>query len=125
MDIQLSVSEIVDNAAQLNQRDFEHLIKQMYQVRAKRTVPSLSKEETDLLKKINEGFKTEKWKRLAYLDDKMEMATLTNKEAEESLILAEELEAYTVQRFIYLKKLALLRNITIDQLMIDLEIITQ
>jgi hypothetical protein len=122
MNAQLSVSEIIENASQLNRRDFESLVGKLNYLRAQRIVPSLSKQESDLLKKINEGFPQDKWKRLAFLDDKMEFDNLTENEANESLVLAEELEAYTVQRFTYLKKLAIFRGVTIEKLLIDLNI---
>lgn len=52
----------------------------------------------------------------------MELSDLTEAEAQESLILAEALEAYTVQRFEYLKKLSVLQRISTEQLMDNLGI---
>ncbi len=85
-------------------------------------MPALSKGETALLMKINEGFPEDKWSRLSELDEKMEVSTLTDAEAAEALALAEELETYTVQRFQYIKKLASLRNVSVEILMEDLGI---
>lgn len=78
-----------------------------------------------MMMKINEGFSLEKWVRLAALDEKMEIADLSNAEAEESLALAQELEAYTVERFKYMKTLAEMRGVSIDYLMEELGIIPQ
>ncbi len=122
MDTQISVDQILDTASQLNKRDFERLLTTLNLMRARRTAPSLSKNETSLLQKINTGFPAGKWARLAELDKKMESSGLTDAEAEESLKLAEELEAYTVQRFLLLKQLASLRNLPVEQVMKDLEI---
>lgn len=52
----------------------------------------------------------------------MELSDLTEAEAQESLILAEALESYTVQRFEYLKKLSVLQRISTEQLMDNLGI---
>lgn len=78
-----------------------------------------------LLQKINEGFSPEKWERLRQLDIKMEQGHLSEDEAQESLSLAEELEAHTVERFQYLKKLAALKTVSVEQLAHDLGISPQ
>ncbi len=122
MEPQQSVVQIVENAARLDVQEFESLFNKLAVLRAQRTAPFLPKEEADLLKKINEGFPAEKWSRLAQLDEKMELSDLLPVESDESLLLAEELEAYTVQRFVYLKELATLRKILVEQLMQDLDI---
>lgn len=122
METQISVDQILDKASQLNKRDFERLLTNLNLLRARRTAPSLSKSETSLLKKINAGFPLEKWVRITQLDEKMEFSELTWTEAEEHLSLAEELEAYTVQRFLWLKQLAAMRNVSVDQVMKDLDI---
>lgn len=119
---QISVDQILDKASQLNTRDFEQLLTNLNLLRAQRSAPSLSKKETDLLKKINKGFPLEKWARMVQLDEKMESSELTAAEAEESLVLAEALEAFTLARFVWLKKLASLRKISIEQVMKDLDI---
>jgi hypothetical protein len=125
MNSQLTVSEIFKNAAQLSAHDFEHLFRQMVTLRFKKNGKTvLSSAETELLQKINKGFPTEKWERLQYLDMKVEANTLSTDEENESLELAEAYEAYTVERTQHLSELALLRQISIDQLMQDLGIQT-
>lgn len=122
METQISVDQILDNASQLSTRGFERLLTKLNLLRARRKAPSLSKSETNLLKKINAGFPIGKRARIAQLDEKMEFSELNAAEAEEQLILAEELEAYTVQRFIWLKQLAALRNVSVEQIMEELNI---
>lgn len=122
MEPQISVEQILNKASQLSKRDFEHLFANLNLLRARRAAPSLSKSETELLKKINEGFSSEKWARIAQLDEKMEFSELTKAEADEHLALAEELEAYTVQRFLWLKQLASLRKVSVERVMEDLDI---
>ena len=122
MGTQASVSEILANASQLNDRELTTLVGQLNLLRAQRSTPALSKKETDLLKKINEGFPSAHWTRLVELDKKMELSDLSEAEAQESLTLAEALEACTVQRFEYLKKLSIVQNISVEQLMSNLGI---
>jgi hypothetical protein len=123
METQPLLIQLIEHASRLGVQDFEKLFDNLNLIRAQRKVPNLSKSEADLLKKINEGFSLEKRARLITLDEKMEFSQINKSEAEESLKLATELENYTVQRFIYLKKLAALRKISIDQLMQDLDIL--
>jgi hypothetical protein len=120
MGTRTSVSEIIASASHLDNRELESLVGQLNRLRAQRVAPALSGTETKLLKKINEGFPPEKWSRLVYLDDKMEDSALSEDEAAESLALAEELEAYTVERFGYLKKLAEIRGVSVEALMKEL-----
>lgn len=119
---QASVDQILDKASQLDRREFERLMANLNLLRAQRAAPSLSKNETTLLKKINEGFPSAKRERLSQLDEKIELSELTPLEAEEYLSLAEDLEAYTLQRFLWLKKLAVLRKVDLEQVMKDLDI---
>lgn len=122
MGTQASVSEILENASQLNDRELTTLVSQLNLLRAQRSTPALTQKETELLKKINEGFPSTQWNRLVELDKKMELSDLTEAEAQESLTLAEALKAYTVQRFEYLKKLSVLQKISTEQLMNNLGI---
>lgn len=122
MDVQLSVDQIIDKAAHLSKRDLDRLVSGLSLLRARRATPALSKAETNLLTKINAGFPLEKRARIAQLDEKIEFSELSAAELEEHLALAEALEAYTVQRFIWLKELAILRGIPLEQLMQDMDI---
>lgn len=125
MDASPSVSDIVATAAQLTPKELDALVGQLNKLRIRLSVPTLTKEEAELLQKINEGFPLEKWERLQKLDTQMEYAQLNEEEANESLSLAEELEAYTTLRFQYLKKLAALKTVSVEQLSHDLGISPQ
>ncbi|MBP6811185.1 MAG: hypothetical protein KA138_06685 [Saprospiraceae bacterium] len=123
MNAQPMVSEILDTAARLGAEDFENLFKKLAILRVQRSnVPSIAKAEADVLEQINQGFGIEKWDRLQFLDWKMETSGLNEKEAAESLQLAEDYENHTVQRLQLLIKLAALRNISLDEVMKQLEI---
>ena len=107
----------MDKASQLNMRDFEQLLTNLNLLRAQRTAPSLSKKETDLLKKINKGFPLEKWARMVQLDEKMESSELTAAEAEEALVLAEALESFTLWLCVWLKNISSLHQCCIERVM--------
>ena len=125
MNAQLSVSEIVKRAADLERKEFENLFKKLSDLRLQKNgITVLKDEEASLLAAINKGFSTEKLERLHYLDWKLEFSALTDIEATESLVLAEAYESYSTDRLKYLSQLATLRKVSIDALMEQLGFIT-
>ena len=117
------VSEILDNATRLGAEDFEHLFKKLAVLRVRRNgSPAMPRAEAELLEQINQGFSLEKWERMQWLDSKLEAGGLNEKEAADSLRLAEEYEQYTVQRLQLLIKLAALRNASLDEVMAQLNL---
>jgi len=123
MNAQQTVSEILDSASRLGAEDFKKLFKKIAILHVQRSgMSAISQGEADLLGQINQGFPTAKWERLQYLDWKMETNGLNEKEAAESLRLATAYENYTVQRLQLLVKLADIRKVSLDELMVQLEI---
>jgi hypothetical protein len=122
MGAQPSVSELLDNAASLDKQAFESFFKKIVQLRAQRHPAVLPKEESDLLQKINRGFPNDKWERLDFLNDKLEYETLNEVEHTELMTLIDKYEAYMVQRVRYLGRLAILRKISLDELVEQLGI---
>lgn len=118
MDIQMSVAEIVKNAARLEVQDFENLYKKLSTLRLqKRGVPTMNEAESKLLQQINQEFPDDKWERLQFLDWKLEYSVLNEAEEVESLELAEAYEDYSVERLEKLVQLAQLRQVDIDEVM--------
>lgn len=121
MNVQLSVSEIVQSAASLAAADFEQLYQSLSRLRSeKQKIKSQTVRELELLALINMTFEKDKWERLRYLDWKLENQTLNASEEQESLTLAEAYEAYSVQRLQYMVELALLRQVSLDALIEEL-----
>ncbi len=122
MGAQPSVSELLDNAARLNAGEFDRFFKSVLTLRAQRVAPSLSKEEAQLLKKINQGFAQKKWERLDLLDGKLEFETLSEEEEKELSVLVEEYETYSLRRLQQLGQLAIIRKVSLDEVMDQLGI---
>lgn len=121
----MSVSEILGSVEGLERNKFEQLYQELFTLRAKRNnLPWLNAVESQLLTKINTEFDEKKWERLAYLDWKLEFSALNPKEELESLKLAEAYEKFSVERLKCLSQLALLRHVSIDDLMSQLDINT-
>lgn len=125
MSAQMSVSEILGSVEGLERNKFEQLYQELFALRAKKNnLPWLNAVESQLLTKINTEFDEKKWERLAYLDWKLEFSALSPKEELESLKLAEAYEKFSVERLKCLSQLALLRHVSIDDLMSQLDINT-
>jgi hypothetical protein len=122
MSVQASVAELIDKAARLDTGEFNNFFNKMLTLRAQRIAPVLSKEESDLLKKINRGFPQKKWERLDFLNDKLEYETLSEAEHEELSVLIEAYEEYSLQRMRQLGQLATARKVSLDEVMNQLGI---
>ena len=119
----MSVSEIIHSAERLEAKSFERLYQQLTALRVQRHgAQTLDGTESSLLTEINKGFDAQKWERLRYLDWKIEFGALNESEEAESLQLAEEYEVFSVERLKALSQLALLRHISLDDLITQLGI---
>ena len=119
---QMSVNELVENAALLDNQAFRHFLADVFNRRARQETPALDKQEADLLKKINAGFPEDQWKRLDSLDTQLEDATLSEQEHAELTALTHLYEQYMLRRLKYLGKLAELRKTTLSEVMRQLGI---
>ena len=107
---QLSFSDLVENAVNLDVQDYEKFLQTVNTRRAQRRPDVLSKEESDLLKKIYRLFPNEEKERLEFLNSKIWDETLTETEHFELLQLIEKQEKWASERMSNLVKLATLRN---------------
>ena len=119
---EVSREDILKAIDQLDEQELDELVSGVLKLRAQRRAPALSKEESELLLRINEGtppgLRTRYWE----LIEKRRDETLTPDEYQELLQLTELVEGLQVERVRNLVKLAQLRGVTLDQLMQDLGI---
>ena len=87
---------------------------------SKRLAPSLSFEETELLKKINRGLPQDLHLRVRELDAKRREERLSDTEHEELLRLIGQVEGAQVKRLEHLVALAQVRGTTLPKLMAEL-----
>ncbi|HLK55977.1 MAG TPA: hypothetical protein VKU00_05420 [Chthonomonadaceae bacterium] len=78
--------------------------------------------ETELLRKINEGWSSERWERYHTLTAKRRTENLTEDEYSELVALTNEREIAHARRMKYLLELANLRQISLDAVMDSLGI---
>jgi len=107
---QLSFSDLVETAANLNIQDYERFLINVNTRRAQKRPDVLSKEETELLEKIYTPFPPLKKERITLLNAKIWNSTLVENEHQELLQLIEEQETWAAARINHLAKLASIRN---------------
>jgi len=105
---QFPISDLVENVVKLNVEDFQEFLMAVNTRRAQNRSDVLSKEESDLLKKIYRLFPKEKKERLELLNAKIWDDTLAEMEQAELLKLIEAQEIWAYERMNNLAKLAAL-----------------
>jgi hypothetical protein len=122
MNAQLSVSELIDNAARLEIRDFDKFFHEMLSLRARRVAPVLSPQETELLEQIYQKLPHQVLARYAELTEKRRLGSIADVEYEELLRLIPTTEDHNVRRLKSLARLAEIRQTTVRELMTQLGI---
>jgi hypothetical protein len=119
---ELPFDELLKAVEQLSLPDLEKLMSQVIALQAQRKAPSLSKDETELLLKINQGLPYDVQRRFDDLVAKRQDETLTPDEHQELLHLIDQIEKSDAKRVQYLAELARLRGISLTTLMDQLGI---
>jgi len=114
--------ELLHNAGQLNLPELEQFVFRVIALQARRRAPSLSKAETDLLMKINQGPSPAIRQRFRKLNRKRQAETITPEEHQELLALIDRIEQFDVERVKYLAELANLRGTSLKAVMKELDI---
>ena len=119
---ELPFDELLKDVEQLNLPELEQLMSQVITLQARRKAPSLPKNESELLLRINQGLPLDVQKRFDELVAKRQAETLTQNEHQELLDLTDRIEKSDARRVEYMAKLANLRGISLPTLMKELDI---
>ena len=119
---QVTLNNLLKGVAQLETNDLEQFVSRVLTLRARRIAPSLSRQETEMLEKINSGLPPDTQRRYNELTEKRQSETLTHEEHQELLVLIEHIEREDAERMQALIRLAQLRNISVTALMSTLNI---
>ncbi len=87
------------------------------QRRAERTVPHLSKSESELMRKINAGLSVETWQQYRELRAKCQAETLTPEEHQTLIMLSDQVEMDYVQRLGSVLELSRLHGVSLEEQM--------
>lgn len=114
--------ELLQEVSCLNGPVLDKLLDQVLVLRAERRAPHLSRQETDLLLKINTPLPEETWRRYNSLYAKLKPDTITPEEYTELKELINAVEMDNAGRIGNLIELSRLRGTTLDALMKSLGI---
>jgi hypothetical protein len=120
---QVSLEDLLNSLQQLNVKELEQVAHHTAVLKARQVVPSLSKEETELLLKMNQGVVPEEVRqRCGVLNAKARQGTITDQEHKELMNLVDQIELLNAERIGYLIRLAELRQMSLEEVMQALEI---
>ncbi|MEA5485516.1 MULTISPECIES: hypothetical protein [Pseudanabaena] len=121
-EISIELDQLLTGVAQLDTPDLEKVLIQVRQVLARRQNPSLPAPELELLQKINQALPEEIQQKYNELSAKMRSQTITPEEHQDLLKLIDVVEQADGDRLQHLIQLSQLRNISLAELMQQLQI---
>ncbi len=118
----LTTGQLLKAVEQMPQDALDRFVEQVVVLRASQRAPKLTRAESELLKKINQGIAAQDQQQYDELVAKREVEDLMQDENAEFLRLTNLLEELNVERMEALAKLARIRRTTLRDLMQDLGI---
>ena len=115
--IEVSTEQLIRAVERLPQQELETFVAQIVALRAQRTAPHLSQDETALLLQINAGISSDLQRRFNELVAKRQTETITPAELTELIQITDEIEQQDAQRLAALIALAQLRQTPVNVLM--------
>jgi hypothetical protein len=115
--IEVSTEQLIRAVERLPQHELETFVAQIVALRAQRTAPHLSQDETALLLQINAGISPDLQRRFNELVAKRQTETVTPAELTELIQITDVIEQQDAQRLAALIALAQLRQTTVNVLM--------
>jgi len=116
------LNTIYQSLSILNVIELDQVMQEILTLRRKKLPTVLSQNETELLRKINTGAPTVIQKRYDFLVKKRNNETVNEAEYQELLELTAYMENMGVKRLEFLLELAKLRNISLDEVIEQLQL---
>lgn len=117
-----TISTLFHEVERLDNRSLDIFIDNIMSLRVRREVSNQQRQEALLLEKINKSLPLKQVERFRMLNKKRLDETLTASEYDELLILLEKTEKLNTNRVKHLSALARLRNVSVRELMKQLDI---
>jgi hypothetical protein len=115
--IEVSTEQLIRAVERLPQQELETFVAQIVALRAQRTAPHLSQDETALLLQINAAIPPDMQRRFNELVAKRQMDAISPAELTELIQITDVIEQRDTQRLAALIALAQLRQISVPMLM--------
>lgn len=117
-----STTKLLQATANLSSLELDNFVNQAIILRAKRNAANVSRDESEILLKINQGLSPRLQKRFDELAEKLQPEKMTADERQEFLRLTNRIEKQDAKRIVLLGKLAEIRQQTLDEVIKDLGI---
>jgi len=118
----MSTKELLKAVEQLKPSELQRFVSDVIALKAQRQAPRLTISETNLLRKINQGFPPNRLKKWKQLVRKRDARKLTSKEHQELIRLTDQIEELQANRVKSAVQLARVRKKTFDELIRELGI---
>ena len=119
---QIETERLLDAALQMSREELERFVAKVFALKARQQTPSLTRRQSELLMRINQGVPAELQQRYDSLIRKRRREKLTKAEHRELLTLTQQIEQQDVERLKLLAELARLRGLPLPNLMEQLGI---
>ncbi len=120
--IQIETEQLLNAALQLPREELERFVARLFSLKAREIAPLLSAKEIELLLKINRGLPPIMQQRLNKLIEKRQAHTISQDELTELIELTDQVEQFDVERLQYLRELAQVRGVTLDEVIKHLDL---
>jgi cation transport regulator ChaC len=117
---QIETDKLLNAALQMSQSELEQFVSRLFSLKAREYAPTLSERESELLLKINQGLPPQTRQRLNELIEKRQAYSITQDELQELRQMTDRIEKSDAERLKLLIELAALRNVPLDDLIIQL-----
>lgn len=117
-----STTKLLQATANLSSLELDNFVNQAIILRAKRNAANVSRDESEILLKINQGLSPRLQKRFDELAEKLQTEKMTADERQEFLRLTNRTEKQDAKRIELWGKLAEIRQQTLDEVIKDLGI---
>lgn len=119
----VTIDDLLNSVKALESKDFEQFVEKIMLIKAQRKADFISKNEADLLQKINQSLPIEVLEQYDFLQQKRANKTLSEIEFQELAAIVEQKELLNAERLKYLGELSTIRKVSLRQLMKDLNLL--
>ena len=119
---EIDLEQIIHSMGKLDNQELEKVLGRLSMVLAQRKAPNVSAKEASLLQKINRSISPVSQQRHQFLSQKLDAEVLTVDEHIELTGLIDDAELADAERLDALVKLSNLRKVSLEQLMLELNI---
>ena len=114
--------QLLEGVKRMDADALDEFVNEVLLIKAQRSSPNLSEEESALMEKINQGLLEGEQQRLQELVNRRQQGLMTEAEQQELIQLTDKSEEMDAERMRWLGQLAVMRNLPLRDLMQQLQL---